>query len=182
MLGWPTHEAQDPPVSASPVGALQALTCHLLIAKTAFSRGGCFTLPDFCEFVPWQYPALDSFCPSAWFGEYSRDESEPDARHHLPRPTALPAARLPADLALPQLSLGCSRTHDPARHSQVLPNSSSLRSLSDKPEASAGPDAFATGNTGILNADWGCSESLGLPWGLAQTSFHRVDNLTPFHR
>lgn len=71
-------------------------------------------MPDFCEFVSWHYPALDSFCPSVWFDEYSRDESEPDARHHLPRPTALPAAGLPANLALPRLSPCCSLAHDPA--------------------------------------------------------------------
>lgn len=131
-------------------GASQALTGHLLlvVAETAMSREGCFTLPDFCKFLSWHHPTLASFCRAAWFSEYSRDESEPRARPRLPSPTALPAAGLPADLALPQLSPGCSRAHDPASHSPVLPTSS----LSDMPEASAGPRAFATGNTGTLSA------------------------------
>lgn len=93
MLGWPTGEAQGSPVSAFPAQGITNSNMLPPRCKECISRGRCFTLPDFCEFVSWHYPASDSFCPSVWFGEYSRDGSEPDARHHLPRPTALPAAR-----------------------------------------------------------------------------------------
>lgn len=78
---------------------------------------------------------------------------------------------------------GCGHLAGPAwqppHHGQVWPP----QLPQTPPEASAGPGAFATGNTGT--DPFGAQGALapwGLPRRLTQTSPHRANNLTPFHR